>query len=541
MNPMPHPLVGLLIAGLGSSVAAQEPGPLTERERAVHALSRLSFGPRPDDVERVLAMGVEAWIEEQLAPTGPDEALEDRLAILETLDMTPRELRDSYLVDVGENPTLEQIRERGKMRRTPRRQLISAVVVRSLRSRWQLEEVMADFWRNHFNVSYTKGGPVDYLITDWEREVIRPHALGSFGDLLHASAKHPAMLFYLDNVVSRRPATERELERHERRVRRRTGSDEEAAAAVELAAQRGLNENYARELLELHTLGVDNFYDQADVVAVAEALTGWTVDAGREGSWEFRFRPGMHVQGSKRVLGKGFRAKPDEGPAEGEQILDHLAAHRGTAEFIATKLVQRFVNDEPPAKLVDEVAATFRKTDGDVAAMMRTLVDSEEFWSRENYRAKFKTPYEFIVSALRVTGAEISGLDRVLRYLQELGQPVYHCDPPTGYADTAESWLDPGVMAVRWQFAVDLAEGKLRGIRIPVSFYDDIPEDVPPRLWQHYLTKKILPGGAGERTRAALTQVTDQYLARKRHAPSPRDLGPQLVGLLLGSPEFQQQ
>ena len=400
--------------------------------------------------------------------------------------------------------------------------------------------MLSDFWRNHFNVSYTKGGPADFLITEYDREVVRGHALGSFPEMLMASAKHPAMLHYLDNHLSRRPPSKQELAEIERRTRRRTDSRERGEEAAQIAAQRGLNENYARELLELHTLGVDNVYKQKDVIAVAEALTGWTFDSGREGEWGFRFRSEMHVKGDKRVLGRKVREDNDNGGVgEGEEIVAMLAEHKGTAEFIATKLARFFVSDRPSASIVKAVASVYRKSDGSIPDMVRTIVAHEDFWAPEAVRSKFRTPFEFLCAALRAVNAEVFDANRCLGALRDMGQPILHCDDPTGYYDTAESWLDPGVMATRWSFALDLATGKVKGVEIPVEFFDDLPQDVP-RLWQHHLTKRLLPGGAGQRTRNALSTVTDEYLTKSR-VPDSRELGPTLVGLLLGSPEFQQQ
>jgi uncharacterized protein (DUF1800 family) len=216
-----------------------------------------------------------------------------------------------------------------------------------------------------------------------------------------------------------------------------------------------------------------------------------------------------------------------------------LAEHRGTADFISMKLVRYLVADQPPKKLVEDVAKVYKKTDGSIPDMVRTIVDSEEFWAPEHTRAKFRTPLEFLAAGLRATGAEVTDPTRCLAALRDMGQPILHCDDPTGYYDVAEAWLDPGVMATRWAFALDLATGKVKGVEIPVEFFDDLPQDIP-RLWQHHLTKRLLPGGAGQRTRNALSTVTDEYLEKSR-LPDARELGPQLVGLLLGSPEFQQQ
>ncbi len=513
---------------------------LSPRERASHLLSRLTFGARPGDLDRLLAMGEEAWLEEQLAATS-DLALGDRLAKFESLVMEASDLSGTYSIRLGDDATPEEIRERNRLRNQPKRELLSAVFYSEFLGKNQLEQVMVDFWRNHLNVSFTKGGPANFLLVDWDRDVIREHALGSFPAMLHASAKHPAMLHYLDNASSRRPPSDQELREIERRTRRRTGSEERGEEAVQLALQRGLNENYARELMELHTLGVDNGYKQKDVIALAEVLTGWTYSGGRQGNWEFQYRPAMHVLGSQRILGKSYEAKRGQSSlVEGEAVLMDLAAKKGTAEYISTKLVRYLVHDDPPTKTIKAVSKAYRSSDGDVRAMLHAVFDSKEFWSRENYRAKFKTPLEFVVSALRAVDAEVADPQRLHAKLESMGQAIYHCDDPTGWSDTAEAWLDPGVMAVRWQFALDLAGNRIRGTAIPETYWDSVPPRLPPRLWQHHLTKEILPGGAGNRTRAALSTITDEYLTKARN-PDILKLGPILVGLLLGSPEFQQQ
>jgi uncharacterized protein (DUF1800 family) len=510
------------------------------RNRAIHLLSRLTFGLTEQDIERVIEMGEEAWLDAQLAPgSEANPKLRAALSEFETLDMTSGRLYRFLTEDLAGETQQEKRQALQRKRREPRNELLRSIALRNVQSSRQVEAVLSDFFRNHLNVSFTKGGSEDYLITDYDRSVVRGNALGQFPAMLRASAKHPAMLYFLDNHLSRRPPSKQELAQVERRARRRTGSRQQGEEAAQIAAQRGLNENYARELLELHTLGVDNYYKQKDVIAVAEALTGWTFDGGREGSWEFRFRGDMHAAGDKKVLGKLIREDRQQGIVEGEQVLDILCKHKGTADFIAMKMVRYFVADQPPKSLVKEVAKTFRKTDGDIPSMLRTIVKSEEFWKPETIRGKFRTPLEFVCAALRATEAQISNPDRCLQLMRDMGQPLYHCDDPTGYYDTAESWLDPGVMALRWQFAIDLASNKIKGVRVPDPLYDDLPQEIP-RLWQHHLTKKLLPGGASQRTRNALSTVTDEYLAKTKLADS-RVLGAQLVGLLLGSPEFQQQ
>lgn len=548
MVPMPGLLCALLLAVPAQTAAAQSaPAPLNPRERAVHLLNRLAFGPAPGEVDRLLAMGETAWLDEQLrAAPAQDPRLTEALAGFQTLDLSPAGAaqwvyqdytgRGKKDEDLSEEER-QQLRER---RRVPGQELIQSVLYRAALSDRRAEEVLADFWRNHFNVSFTKGDAIEVQINDYERMVLRRNLFGKFPDMLIAAARHAAMLNYLDNAVSRRPPSKQELAEIERNVKRRTGSEERAAEEVQIAAERGLNENYAREVMELHTLGVDNGYDQDDVIALAQALTGWTYEGGRRASQEFTFRADMHVTGDKRVLGRNFAEDKEDGPGQGLAILAYLAEHRNTARFLATKLTRYLVNDAAPPAVVDQAAKVFLKTDGDIPATVRAIVSSDEFWARDNFEAKFKTPFEFVISAVRATGAEITDVRVLSHTLESMNQPVYYCDDPTGWYDTAEAWLDPGVLALRWQFAIDLAEGRLKGVRIPESFWTIVPEEAEPETWQHHLTLILLPEGAGERTRAALATVTTEYLAKKK-VPDLRELGPQLVGLLLGSPEFQKQ
>ena len=515
--------------------------PLSPREKIAHLFSRLAFGPRPGDVEKVLKSGISVWLDEQLqvkTSTNPD--LRERLSEFDTIDLSVADCSEFIAYNTGDNATEEERKAARRLQRVPMAELMQAVALRAVLSERQTSEVMVDFWRNHFNVSFTKGRQIFSQINDYEREVIRDNVWSDFPTMLSDAATHPAMLNYLDNHLSRSPPSKQELKEIERRTKRKTGSETQAAEAVTLATQRGLNENYARELLELHTLGVDNYYSQDDVVAVANVLTGWTFDGGRKGTHEYKFDNSMHVEGDFRVLGKRIREDETGDNGQGRQLLDILGKHKGTSEFISMKMVRYLVSDVPAEALVKSVAKVYRKTDGDFAAMVREIVGSDEFYSRANYRNKFKTPYEFIVSALRITAAEITSLRGLENYLKDMGQPIYHCDDPTGYYDVAEAWLDPGVMALRWQFARDLVGGKIKGVKVADAFYQQVPAEASPRLWQHYLTNMVLPGGAGQRTRAALTTITTEYLENNR-TPDFYKAAPTLAGLLLGSPEFQQQ
>jgi len=536
-------LIGLLApssqAGVGDG---RDELPLSARERAVHLLSRLAHGPRPGEVERMLELGEQAWLEQQLDPRpgGPTELVE-RLVGLSTLELDPSAMFDFVDVELPEDASREERRKRDRRRAIPLRELVASIHLRQVEADDQLEEVLCSFWRNHLNVSFTKGYPAHLYLSSYEARVVRDHALGSFPDMLRASAHHPAMMHYLDNHLSRRPPSGEELAKVATRIRNEGGSKERADEAVRIAAMRGLNENYARELLELHTLGVDRGYTQKDVVAVAEAFTGWGLQSGARGVYGFQYDPQRHMEGNRRVLGFVVREDRErEGLGEGERVLDVLVRHNLTSEFIAEKLVRHLVADEPPEGLVEEVARAYRKEDGDIRAMVRTIVASEEFWDRRHYQAKFKTPNEFLISAIRATGAEVSDPWALQAPLAAMGQPTYHCDDPTGYHDHAEAWLDPGVLAKRWEVALQLAGGKLKGVAIPEEFYGDLGPKGSPLRWMQGMIAKLLPGGADTRTLAMLHEVVREHMGTRKR-PDLSVLGPEVVGLLLGSPEFQRQ
>jgi uncharacterized protein (DUF1800 family) len=463
-------------------------GSLPNDDKAiVHVLNRVGFGPRPGDVEKVRAMGIQAYIDEQLHPERlPDASMDARLAGLTTLRMSSREIAQQF-----ELPALQARRDRkqdGKDTDTaapkmpnPLQQQANRVMVelgqqkmlRAAYSERQLQEVLTDFWFNHFNVDARKNRE-RFLLTVYERDAIRPHVLGTFRDLLEATARDPAMLVYLDNWMS---AAETAPGAH---VARRLRAGGASASLAEARANRGraeagrrkpsvptpegappkrprgLNENYARELMELHTLGVDGGFTQKDVTEVARAFTGWTIAPPRRGSG-FRFEPRMHDTGAKVVLGHTIEA--GGGESDGEQVLDVLAAHPATARFIATKLVRRFVSDVPPPALVDRAAARFRDTGGNLREVTRTILTSPEFLSPAAYHAKVKTPFELVVSALRATAAEVADARLVVRGVQQLGMPLYMCQPPTGYKDAADAWVNTGALVGRLNYALKLAGG----------------------------------------------------------------------------------
>jgi uncharacterized protein (DUF1800 family) len=385
-------------------------------------------------------------------------------------------------------------------------------LIRAVHSDRQLEEVLVDFWFNHFNVFAGKGATRLYL-TEYERDVIRPHVLGRFRDLLGATAHSPAMLFYLDNWQSAAPNQDRVARRAQ--LLRRRGVPQ--VANQPNRPPRGLNENYARELMELHTLGVDGGYTQKDVQEVARAFTGWTIEMPRQGG-SFRFEPRIHDDGEKVVL--GHRIKAGGGKKDGEQVLDILAAHPSTARFVATKLARKFVADVPPPSLVDRAAARFRETGGDIREVVRTIVTSPEFFAPAAYRAKVKSPYEFVVSATRAAEVDVAGALPMVQALRELGMPLYFCQPPTGYADRADAWVNTGALLNRMNFAVSLTQGKLRGLK------RGGPIDASAAPDREALFQTALAGDVSASTRATVAKATTTA---------------QSIALILGSPEFQKR
>jgi uncharacterized protein (DUF1800 family) len=449
--------------------------PSTTDQTIVHVLNRVAFGPRQGDVERVRAMGIARYIDQQLHPERlRDEGVEERLAALSTLQMSLQAIADDI-----ERPLLEARRERKQtdeavqgqpMRPNDAQQRANSLVVelseqklvRAIYSERQLQEVLVDFWFNHFNVDARKGRD-RFLITVYERDAIRPHVLGKFRDLLAATAKSPAMLFYLDNFMSADPngphpevgpAPVLRGPFGRRRMPARQAQARQAQPQQNPNVRRGLNENYAREVMELHTLGVDGGYSQHDVTEVARAFTGWTIANPRQGVG-FRFEPRIHDPEQKVVLGHVI--KPGGGESDGEQVLDILARHPSTARFIATKLVRRFVADAPPPGLVDRAAKRFRETDGDIREVLRTILTSREFLAPSAFQAKVKTPFEFVVSAIRASGTEVTDARALVRDVQQLGMPLYMCQPPTGYKDTADAWVNTGALVGRMNFALRLA------------------------------------------------------------------------------------
>ncbi len=527
---------------------------LSEEEAILHALNRLGYGPRPGDIERVRKMGLQNWIDLQLHPERIDDsALAARLQDYPSLRMSMAKLVEDYptpemaakrlhvpveeyrkqLADLAKLPA----GQRGAADKQPQRiaeELQMAKLVRAIYSERQLEERLVDFWFNHFNVFVYKDNE-RYLLTSYERDVLRPRMLGKFGDLLTATAESPAMLRYLDNWLSADPRAF-ERQKHKPRVPPRYRV---AKPSVPLGGKRGLNENYGRELLELHTLGVDGGYTQQDVIAVARCFTGWTLRTPNENA-EFYFDDRIHDPDKKKVLGKKIHAG---GIRDGQEVLKLLVHHASTARFISTKLARQFVSDAPPAELVARMARTFQKTEGDIRAVLETMIYSPEFWSRDAYRAKVKRPFELVVSTARALGADVDAPLPLVNWVARIGEPLYQCQPPTGYSDHAEAWVNTGALLNRLNFAVALASNHVRGARVDLASLVGTDVARNPQQALERAVEEFLCGQVSSQTRATLEEQSGNPRVLRATLDDPVkqvDLGI-LAGLVLGSPEFQRR
>jgi uncharacterized protein (DUF1800 family) len=579
---------------------------LTKDQQILHALDRLTFGPRPGDVEIVKKMEVKKWIELQLHPEkiAENPELETKLTPLETLRMTQSETEATYptpqlirAVAQGRQPlpedpiaraAVERLARRFKLKKdekdgdpmqpvipldkllteeqiktlrtgtvdqkkevlaaipeeqiddvviampqglrgqlmpvapeTLRRKfmlsnapqqviaydLVEGKVYRAILSNRQLQEQLVDFWYNHFNVFLDKGND-RFMVPTYERESIRPHVLGHFRDLLESTASAPAMLFYLDNWQSVAPdVSRRPVKGNGRPVR-------------------GLNENYGRELLELHTLGVDGGYTQKDVTEVARCFTGWTIK-NPQGGGTFTFNDRVHDKGEKTVLGVLIPA--GGGKDDAEKVLDILAKHPSTARFISKKLAQRFVADNPPQVLIDRMAKTFLDSKGDIRAVMTTMLTSKEFLSQGAYQSKMKTPFEMIVSSIRATGAEVDYAFPLANRIAQLGQPLYRKLEPTGYSNANAEWINSAALLARMNFALDLTQNKVQGTKVDQARFNEDPAHTARMM---LFTNPTVP------TRDAIDKaLADQKMKNPKAAPSPS----LVAGLVIGSPDFQRR
>src|SRR5438067_3287392 len=533
-----------------AGVWAQHAAPLSPRDSASHALNRLAYGPRPGEIERVARAGVLRWIEAQLAPDQiDDESLAGRerefdvlkydrgdLARLYAEVQPARQQRKRMGDTAADKPDDSPIAMRGRRFAAQVQQL---AVVRAALSERQLYEVMVDFWTNHFNVYFAKGAD-RFLTPDYIEHTIRPKAMGKFEDLLIATAESPAMLFYLDNWESVAPGS---VPPAAMRLQarplfgRRPGlfgpvhdparQDSVRRRALE-RMPKGINENYARELLELHTLGVDGGYTQQDVIDVARIFTGWSIERPQQGGG-FEFHDWAHDTGEKQVLGVRFQA--GHGMDEGIRLLKLLANHPATMHHVSRKLCQRFVNDDPPDGCVDDAVAAWKRSGGDMREVLRAIFHGPDFWAAENMRAKVKTPLEFVVSAARAVAAEPDTSPRLAQVVARLGEPLYLHVAPDGYPEREAAWVNSGALLDRMNAAVALAAGKLQGVTVVL---DSIAAVGDAEQVISVVNEKILGGTMSENTK----QVLRRQLADISDPTQARALA---VGLAIGGPEFQRQ
>lgn len=527
-------LIAELIGQPPSRLAAQG---LSPRDSALHALNRLAYGPRPGDVDRVAAMGTLQWIDQQLDPDQLDDhLLAQRERGFPLLGMTRDDLARTYLDaqrerrarqrNAGADSMTPQGVNADAADQTPKAlrarrlagQLQQLAVVRAAVSQRQLQEVMVDFWSNHFNVFFGKGAD-RFLLPDYIEHVIRPHALGKFADLLVATARSPAMMFYLDNWESVAPGSQ--PPQFARVVARRP----------ELAARmpQGINENYARELLELHTLGVDGGYTQADVIAVARILTGWGIARPQQGG-AFAYHDWAHDRGAKVALGDTFPAGHDED--EGMRLLQLLAREHATMHHVSHQLCARFVADDPPDGCVDDAVAAWQRTDGDIREVLRAIFHGPDFWAPQNALNKVKTPLEFVVSAVRATGADPDTTLRLAQVVARLGEPLYLHVAPDGYPERQDEWVNSGALLARMNASVGLAAGRLPGVTVALDTL--VPATLDAAALLDAIDRRILGGAMSAHTRA----VIKQQLADVADPVARRNLA---IGLALGGPEFQKQ
>ncbi len=524
---------------------------LNEQEAILHALNRLGFGPRPGQVGQVEKTGLENWIQLQLHPENiSDPVVDARLAQYPALRLSAAGLLDQYppqdlaakrlgmKIDEYQKHVQNLAKQPGGMNSLPFKdqnqivnELLEAKMIRAVYSERQLAEQLSDFWFNHFNIFAYKDTDRWYLIP-YERDAIRPHVLGKFRDLLEATAKSPAMLFYLDNSSSADPHAFERLKLHP--VRARPGEK-----LPPLGPRRGLNENYGRELMELHTLGVDGGYKEEDVIEVARAFTGWTIESPRENP-VFYFDERIHDPDPKRVLGKkikGGRIK------DGEQVLDLLAKNQNTARHISRQLAEHFVSDDPPPALVARMAKTFEKSKGDIRAVMTTMIYSPEFWSRAAFRAKVKTPFELVASTARALGADVDQPLPLAQWVARIGEPLYQCLPPNGYSDKAATWVSTGALLNRVNFAVALTSNKVRGAQVDINSLVGTDVGANPHLALERVEAEFLAGQISDSTRATLEKemIEPRILGAKLDDPVRQVNVGLITGLVLGSPEFQKR
>jgi uncharacterized protein (DUF1800 family) len=540
----------------GNSGQADFPGKLpirdlNEQEAILHALNRLGFGPRPGQVEQIEKTGLENWIQAQLHPeTIDDPIIDTRLAQLPSLGMSAAALMSEYppqdiaakrlgvKVEEYQKRLQDLARQPGGANSLPFKdqnqlvnEMMAAKILRAAYSERQLSEQLCDFWFNHFNIFVYKDLDRWYLIP-YERDAIRPHVLGKFRDLLEATAKSPAMLFYLDNSSSADPHAFERLRGHPAQSR-------PGEKLPSLGPRRGLNENYGRELMELHALGVDGGYKQEDVAEVARAFTGWTIQSPRENP-VFFFDERIHDPDPKRVLGKKIKGG---GIKDAEQVLDLLAKNERTARHISLQLAEHFVSDDPPPALVARMAKAFEKSKGDIRTVMTAMIYSPEFWSRAAFRAKVKTPLELVASTARALGADVDQPLPLAQWVARIGEPLYQCQPPNGYSDKAAAWVSTGALLNRVNFAVALTSNKVRGTHVDITSLVGSDFGADSKVALTRIENKFLAGQISDSTRATLEKEMEEprILGAKLDDPVRHVNVALITGLVVGSPEFQKR
>src|SRR3984957_18966413 len=568
---------------------------LTEDEAIMHAMNRLGYGPRPGDVERIRKMGLEKWIDQQLhSDSIDDSALDQRLQRYPTLNLPAKKLiqeypqpgqvikkegitKEEYAQRIKEkqrdaesqviatgNENLDKAQQQLAKLQGPGRivaELSMAKVDRAIYSNRQLQTVMEDFWFNHFNVFANKAED-KWLLASYVRDTIRPHTMGKFEDLLLATAKSPAMLIYLDNFQSADPAAVRRMDAENAMRRARYGGafaggdmptpgtfpgpvtspsapGAGAAAAAAKKSERGLNENYGREVMELHTVGVDGGYTQQDVIQMAECLTGWTVREPRKDP-QFFYDDRIHAQGAKVVMGRTFSYG---GEKDGEEALKMLANHPNTAKFISTELARHFVSDNPPEALVQRMAAEYSATQGDTRSVLKAMIYSPEFWSRESYRAKVKTPYELVASTARALNAEVTITLPTSQWVARMGEPLFLCQTPNGYSDKAETWVNTGALLNRLNFALSFATDKVAGATVDLKSVLGAQAARDPNATLAQAIDDFLGNQIADQTRATLTaRLNDPQILQASLDDPVKQVNEGLIaGLVLGAPEFQRR
>ena len=604
---------------------------LTEREAALQLLSRFTFGVRPEDIDNALKMGLNNWLKEQLKGELDDDDLQNRLKSYDAINLTNAEVEETYpkgakvlrmaikdgyinkdSVNKADKKEYREklqayMQEKGlKPEQELYRQFISQKILRATYSNNQLREVLTDFWFNHFNVSLIKPDCAMY-IPAYERDVIRPNVFGKFDNLLISTAKSPAMLFYLDNFSSQVSAANQQQNMTGMMETRTDNYKDKFVALQKLKKTKntqGLNENYAREVMELHTLGVDGGYTQADVTQAARVLTGWTINpSDKDGAFQkfidkvgkskleergfifdgdFLFAANKHDNGDKIVLGKKFS---NNGYKEGVELLEMLAHHPSTAKFIATKIAVRFVSDNPSKTLIDKMAKTFLSKDGDIKQVLMTMVESPEFWSKDALRGKTKSPFELAISAVRSLDADLVQPYQLYGWINKMGQKIYYYQAPTGFPDKAQYWINTGALLNRMNFGLALASQKIPGIKInlaslnnnhepesseaalktygkiimPERNLDETIKRLTPLLTNPELAKKVnnaaiintTPTSVNENNEATMMDGNPSTVKQKENkkygnTAKEKSFGDnsmlaQVVGIIIGSPEFQKR